>query len=81
VADNFQGGFFASGQCIACHKTVLGHAQHFQTNRDWYGRVRGTDSIFSFPMHDDSCVSGNGFNVRPVWNQKLIKAGLLVADR
>ena len=80
VADKYQGGHFASTQCIQCHHTVLSHAQHFGTGRDWYGRLRGTDGIFSVPIADDGCISGNGFNYRPVWNQKLVKAGLLVSE-
>ncbi len=80
VANNFRGGHFASADCLTCHATVLKHANDFQFVRDWYGRVRGTDGIFSFPMCDDSCVAHNGINVRPVWNQKLINAGLLVSE-
>ena len=80
VANKFRGGHFAGGDCITCHSTVMKHASDFQLFRDWYGRVRGTDGIFSFPLCDDACVSHNGINVRPIWNQKLIGAGLLVSE-
>jgi hypothetical protein len=80
VVNKYRGSHFASTECITCHSTVMKHASDFQLFRDWYGRVRGTDGIFSFPMCDESCVAHNGINVRPVWNQKLIAAKLLVSE-
>lgn len=43
-----------SKSCMRCHDTVQKHADDFQPflspniPRDWYGRVRGSDNIFSF---------------------------------
>lgn len=61
--------------CMTCHSTTGKHAMEFNFNRDWYGRVRGGDGIFSFHPFDPSCISHNGYPQQIVLNQKL--AGLL----
>jgi hypothetical protein len=61
--------------CIACHKGVGHHASEFQERRQWYGRVRGSDNIFSFHIFEPSCISGDGFNKPIVFRREL--AGLL----
>jgi len=48
--------------CIRCHESVLKHANDFDSRRDWYGRVRGSDGIFSFHPFDPSCISHSGIN-------------------
>lgn len=57
--------------CIKCHKQTLIHAREIQPNRDWYGFVRGDDTIFSFHIFDESCISHNGFNRQVVLNPRL----------
>lgn len=63
--------------CMTCHEGTLKQADHFDPRRDWYGRVRGSDGIFSFHIFDPSCISKNGFHINPKFNQGLINAGLL----
>lgn len=43
--------------CMQCHESVGMHAFKLQRNRDWYGRVRGSDGIFSFHIFDESSIS------------------------
>lgn len=83
MPDGFQGGHFSSKQCVACHATVLKHAADFEIadrrNKltEWYGRVRGSDGVFSIPFADDSAVTRDGW-ARPFRaNQALSRAGLL----
>lgn len=41
--------------CKKCHETVGRGARTFTAGREWYGRVRGADNIFSFhPVRTDS---------------------------
>ena len=79
VPKHYQGGFVevSSKSCMRCHDSTLKHARDFQPNRDWYGRVRGSDNIFSFHIFDPSCVSHNGFSIEPKIRQSLLEAGVL----
>lgn len=43
--------------CMQCHQHVLKHAFNLDTNRDWYGRIRGSDAIFSFSIFDERSIS------------------------
>ncbi len=63
--------------CIRCHETASRHVNKFDFSRDWYGRVRGSDGIFSFHPFDRGCISRNGFGMAVRMNQKLIAAGVL----
>src|SRR5260370_23541611 len=62
VAKNYRGAFLdvTSRKCMTWHETAGMHADDFQPGRDWYGRVRGSDGIFSFHIFEPSCISGNG---------------------
>ena len=76
--EGFQGTHFSTTQCMQCHASALKHTDDFALFRDWYGRVRGTgDGLFSIPIADPSCFSGNGVLYEPVLNRKLVQAGLL----
>lgn len=79
VPKNYKGGFVevSSNSCMRCHDSTLKHARDFQASRDWYGRVRGSDNIFSFHIFDPSCISHNGFSLQPRLRQALVDAGLL----
>jgi len=81
VPTNYKGGFVevSSNSCMRCHDSTLKHARDFQAARDWYGRVRGSDNIFSFHIFDPSSISGNGFSVPTSLRQELVDAGLLKA--
>jgi hypothetical protein len=63
--------------CMRCHDTVGRHVRDFQPARDWYGRVRGSDAIFSFHPFCPTCISSNGFGQKVTLRPELIKAGLL----
>ncbi len=79
VPKNYQGGFVevSSKSCMRCHDSTLKHARDFQASRDWYGRVRGSDNIFSFHIFEPGSISYNGFGGEPNLRQELIDAGLL----
>jgi hypothetical protein len=79
VPKNYQGGFIevSSKSCMRCHDTTLKHASEVQYRRDWYGRVRGSDNIFSFHIFEPSSISHNGFGREPALRQDLLAAGLL----
>lgn len=57
--------------CMTCHGTVGMHAREFEASRDWYGEVRGGDTIFSFHIFDESCISTNGYSRPAKLNDKL----------
>jgi hypothetical protein len=79
VPRNYLGGFVevSSKSCMRCHDSTLMHARDFQAARDWYGRVRGSDNIFSFHIFEPGSVSYNGFGNEPYLRRELIDAGLL----
>lgn len=79
TARDFQGPFLRTDSqgCMGCHDTVLDHANKFAFGRDWYGRVRGSDKIFSFHPFAPESISHNGFSFRPRLRQRFLDAGLL----
>jgi hypothetical protein len=79
VPARYDAGFIEIDQvsCMRCHDTVNRHVNDFNFGRDWYGRVRGSDGIFSIHPFDPSCISYNGISVPARLNQSLINAGLL----
>ncbi|MCS7046497.1 MAG: hypothetical protein NZO58_09095 [Gemmataceae bacterium] len=79
VPKNYAGGLIevSSQSCMRCHDSTLKHARDFQPFRDWYGRVRGSDNIFSFHIFEPSSISYNGFGGEPTLRRALIDAGLL----
>lgn len=79
VPVGYQAGFVPvdSNSCMRCHESTLKHVRDFQPNRDWYGRIRGSDGIFSFHPFAPQSISHNGFG-RPVQiNQRLVEAGIV----
>jgi hypothetical protein len=79
VPRNYEGTFLdvTSRKCMTCHETAGMHANDFQFGRDWYGRVRGSDGIFSFHIFDPSCISETGFGIAPQLRAELLWAGKL----
>jgi hypothetical protein len=67
VPRNYDGAFIEISResCMRCHQTTLMHANDFEPGRDWYGRVRGSDGVFSFHPFDPGYVSHGGFRVDP----------------
>jgi hypothetical protein len=80
VPKNYTGAYFEVSDkgCMRCHETVQKSTSDFQPFRDWYGRVRGSDAIFSFHIFDPSSISYSGIPLPVRFNQKLVDAGLLV---
>ena len=66
-----------SESCMRCRETVNHHVNEFEFRRDWYGRVRGSDGIFSFHTFSTDSFSFNGFGGDPQRNVVLTDAGLL----
>ncbi len=79
VPVDYDGAYLEVGAkaCMACHDGVLEHTDRFDRRRDWYGRVRGDDFIFSFHPFEPADISRNGFSRWPRVRQSLVDAGLL----
>ncbi len=67
----------SSNSCIRCHESTLKHASDFEPFRDWYGRVRGSDGIFSFHPFDPSCISYNGIYQGVEIRKSLLDNGIV----
>ncbi len=81
VPKNYDAGFISVDRhsCVRCHETVNQHVNQFQAGRDWYGRIRGSDGIFSFHPFALSTVAGNGFGRGVAMRRDLLEAGILAA--
>lgn len=79
IPARYDAGFIEVDQhsCMRCHETANQHVRNFDFGRDWYGRVRGSDGIFSWHPFDPSSISSNGFGSRPQIRGSLISAGIL----
>jgi hypothetical protein len=64
VAKDYQGFMVRpdSKGCAQCHDTTLAHVSHLEPSRDWYGRVRGSDGIFSFHIFDEDTLSVEAYD-------------------
>lgn len=79
VPQNYEAGFVEVDQssCMRCHETTNKGVDNFDSGRDWYGRVRGSDGIFSFHPFEPSSISDNGYP-RPVRvRDTLVSGGIL----
>lgn len=83
VPKGYTGGYFAVGKnaCMTCHEGTLKHADDFDRGREWYGRVRGSDNIFSFHPFAVKVISPSGVGLGVQWRQELLDADLLVEKR
>lgn len=79
VPQKYDGGFIAveNKSCMNCHETTNMHVNKFQASRDWYGRIRGSDGIFSFHIFSPSSISHEGTGRVIHINKELIDMGLL----
>jgi hypothetical protein len=79
VPAKYDAGFIEvdSNSCQRCHQTVNQSVNRFDGGRDWYGRVRGSDGIFSFHPFSLSSISGNGYPRTVSMRRELETAGLL----
>jgi hypothetical protein len=66
-----------SQTCMNCHDDTLKPARSFDAPRGWYGRVRGSDGIFSFHPIEPSSISRNGSPVQVRIRQSLVRAGMV----
>lgn len=62
-------------QCSKCHTQAGAHtddldrAQGFR--REWYGHVRGKDTIYSHHIFDPKCINGSGFSTQAILSREL----------
>jgi hypothetical protein len=79
VPANYDAGFIAvnNTSCMRCHATVNSSVDEFDSGRDWYGRVRGSDGIFSFHPFAPGSLSDNGGSSQVQLRDDLVRAGLL----
>ena len=79
MATNYEGAFLpvSRQECRRCHEQIDQQVRVFERNRDWYGRIRGNDEIFSFHPFEPASISPNGFNRTVNMRQELVNAGLL----
>lgn len=79
VPAGYDAGFIEVDQhsCMRCHESANQHVRNFDFGRDWYGRVRGSDGIFSWHPFDPSSISSNGFGNTPRIRPALLSGGVL----
>jgi len=79
VPPGYHGTFLGNdtNTCKNCHKHTLHHVDEFDVVRQWYGRVRGGDQIFSWHPVEPSSVSPNGGRRPVVLRRVFVEAGLL----
>lgn len=79
VPANYDAGFIEADRvsCRRCHETVNHHVREFQAGRDWYGRVRGSDGIFSFHPFDPATISRNGYGGAVRMRPEFVRAGIV----
>lgn len=79
VPANYDAGFVEVDRfsCMRCHETVNQHVDRFDSGRDWYGRIRGSDGIFSFHPFDPSCISYNGYEQPARLRDEFVTGGLI----
>lgn len=63
--------------CMRCHESTLKHASDFDFRRDWYGRVRGSDGVFSFHPFDPGCISYSGIYQGETIRKSFLDAGIV----
>jgi len=66
-----------SNSCVRCHDSILKHASDLEPFRDWYGRVRGSDGIFSWHPFDPSCISYGGFYQGEIIRKSFLDNGIV----
>lgn len=65
--------------CMNCHDDTLKPARSFDAPRGWYGRVRGSNGIFSWHPVEPRSVSRNGGRLPVQIRQAFKDAGLVEA--
>lgn len=67
-----------SKSCARCHDSTNKHVDSFDFARDWYGKIRGSDGIFSFHIFDKNCISYNGIGSDVTINSYLKDNGFII---
>ena len=75
----YEGAFLemTNKACMTCHSSTLQPVSAFQQSREWYGRIRGDDAIFTFHPIDPTAVSDNGISKQARFRKDLLEAGLI----
>ncbi|HEX7448118.1 MAG TPA: hypothetical protein VF306_11265 [Pirellulales bacterium] len=78
VPANYDAGFVAidNQSCMRCHSSCNRPVDDFNSSRQWYGRIRGSDGIFSFHPFAPESVSYNGFRGSARFRYEFEQAGL-----
>ena len=79
VPAKYKAGFIEVDRqsCMRCHETTGQHVREFEFDRDWYGRVRGSDGIFSFHPFAKDCIGSRGIGTPVIINEKMVQAGIV----
>ena len=75
----YDAGFISvdSKSCQRCHDSVNRSVDDFDNVRDWYGRIRGSDGIFSFHPFSLDCISHDGSPMTVRMRKEFEQAGIL----
>ncbi len=82
VPQNYLGavtGDASRENCRSCHDSVGRKAEDFNFDREWYGRVRGSDGIFSWHPFSRESISKNGRGLPIKYRAEFLRAGLIKA--
>lgn len=81
VPANYHGTFLGTDtdSCKRCHEHTLKHVDHFDNQRNWYGRVRGSDQIFTWHPIDPGSVSYAGGAQQVQFRESFVRAGIIEA--
>jgi hypothetical protein len=63
--------------CARCHRDVGLSVDRFDRARDWYGRVRGADAVFSFHPFSRGSISTNGAARTVRFDTQLSSLGII----
>jgi hypothetical protein len=79
VPGGYSAGFIdvSETSCVRCHQTANKHADFFDQPRGWYGRVPGSDQIFSFHPFSLGSISYNGAK-QPIAIRRELEASRLL---
>lgn len=63
--------------CLRCHDTANRNVRSFDGGREWYGRIRGSDGIFSFHPFSPGSISHNGSGLTVTMRGELTGGGIV----
>ncbi len=62
--------------CMRCHRHTNVPVRTFEDQRPWYGRIRGSDGIFSFHPISPRSIHPRGINLQVVLREEFVKGGV-----